>query len=283
MNSFMINSGHFVDWSATPAYKDHLAFRAMLYKEGFVDPEYITDTNYTRQRQLLVTGKTGIYLGSWDSAPEWRELKQNVPGANWVPFEPWTTSQGKHGLFQEPPAHYMICLNKDAKNPKAVMAYVDWLISDGWFTLLYGEEGRHYRSVNGIPQTIDPDLNKIEKDYSNEYAILHQNQPTLDWFPVLAAQDALSQEYAKVRMIANAVQLKNKFDRIPYTPTSDSINRFATETAAQITALETNIITGTIGLDEGIRQIDAYKKSFDWDAVNKEKDDWYQKNKALLQ
>jgi hypothetical protein len=36
-------------------------------------------------------------------------------------------------------------------------------------------------------------------------------------------------------------------------------------------------------VDEGIRQINEYKKSFGWDGVNAEKDAWYQKNKHLLQ
>jgi putative aldouronate transport system substrate-binding protein len=283
MGGFKIVDGHFVDWSATPAYRDYLAFRAMLYREGFIDPEYITDANYARQRQLLVTGKAGIYLGSWDMPNEWRELRQNVPGSDWQPLEPWATSQGKHGLFQEPPAHYTICMNQSVRDPQPVMEFVDWLVTDGWFTLLFGAEGRNYRLMNGYPQVIDPDINRIETVYLVDYAILHQFQPATEYFRAQAAQDALSQDYVPVRMKANEIQLKNKFDRLPYTPTSDTINRFSTETANQITAIETNIITGQISVDEGIRQINEYKRSFGWDAVNAEKDAWYQKNKSILQ
>jgi putative aldouronate transport system substrate-binding protein len=281
MNSFKIVDGHFVDWTSTPAYREYLAFRAMLYREGFVDPEYITDTNFARQRQLLVTGKSGIHLGSWDMPNEWRELKQNVPNSDWQPLEPWTTSQGKHGLFQEPPAQAMICMNQSVKDPKPVMQFADWLISDGWFTLMFGTEGRHYRLVNGYPQVIDAEINKTETIYLVDY-ILHQFQPSKEFFRIQAAQDALSQAYVPVRMKANEIQLKNKFERLPYTPTSDTINRFSMETNSQITAIETNVITGQISVDEGIRQINEYKKSFGWDAVNAEKDAWYQKNKNSL-
>jgi putative aldouronate transport system substrate-binding protein len=282
MNSFKIVDGHFVDWTSTPAYREYLAFRAMLYREGFVDPEYITDTNFARQRQLLVTGKSGIHLGSWDMPNEWRELKQNIPSSDWQPLEPWTTSQGKHGLFQEPPADTMICMNQSVKDPKPVMQFVDWLISDGWFTLLFGAEGRNYRLVNGYPQVIDAEINKTETIYLMNFAILNQFQPSTEYFRVQAAQDALSQAYVPVRMKANEIQLKNKFERLPYTPTSDTINRFSMETSNQIKAIETNVITGQISVDEGIRQINEYKKSFGWDAVNAEKDAWYQKNKNSL-
>jgi putative aldouronate transport system substrate-binding protein len=163
------------------------------------------------------------------------------------------------------------------------MAYIDWMMkTENWWTLMYGLEGQHYRLVNGVPQTIDPEKNRIEIGYSGEYAIFHQNQPQLSWFPIQAAQDALSQAYVPVRQKANEIQLKNKYTRLPYTATSDNIRRFGTEIGPQITALETSIITGRLTVDEGIRQINEYKRSFGWDAVNAEKDAWYQSNKHLL-
>ncbi|MCL2479573.1 MAG: hypothetical protein FWF22_08730, partial [Treponema sp.] len=253
-----------------------------LYREGLIDPEYLTDTNYTRQRELLVTGKSAIHMGSWDQPQEWRDLKTNVPTSDWEPFEPWTTAYGKHGLYQEPPAHYMVCMNANSKNPKDIMAYIDWMMDGNWFTLIYGFEGQHYRLVNGIPQVIDADKNKIEKDYSGEYAIFHQNQPQLSWFPIMAAQDPMSQAYVPIRQKANEIQLKNKYDRIPYTPSTELINNFNDETAAQITAIETSVITGKLSVDDGIRQINDYKNSFGWAAVNAQKDAWYQANKSLL-
>jgi hypothetical protein len=70
---------------------------------------------------------------------------------------------------------------------------------------------------------------------------------------------------------------------IPYSPVSDTITRFGNETGDQIAAIETNIIMGNISVDAGLQQINDYKKSFGWDAVNAEKDAWYQKNKGLFQ
>jgi putative aldouronate transport system substrate-binding protein len=111
MDNFMIVNDHFVDWTTTQGYRENLAFKALLYREGLIDPEYITDNNFAKQREYLVTGKTGVWMGSWDQGAEWREMKTNVPSADWQPLEPWTTSQGKQGLFQEPPAHYMVLMN----------------------------------------------------------------------------------------------------------------------------------------------------------------------------
>ena len=282
MDNFMIVNGRFVDWTTTDGYRESLAFRALLYREGLIDPEYITDTNYIRQRELLVTGRSAIHMGSWNQPAEWRELRQNVPTSNWMPFEPWTTSQGKQGLFQEPPAHYMILMNAQSRNARDIMAYADWMMDDNWWTLAYGHEGVHYRLVNGVPQTIDVDRNNIEMIYSGEYAIFHQNQPQLYWFPLTAAQDPLSQAYVPIMQLANEIQLRNRYTRLPYTATSDNIRRFSTEVGPQITALETSIITGRLSVDEGLRQINDYKRSFGWDAVSAERDEWYQANRHLL-
>jgi putative aldouronate transport system substrate-binding protein len=284
---FGLVNGHFEDWTTTAGYRDQLALRALLYKEGFMDPEYITDTNFTRQRQLLVTGKAGLWFGSWNIEGQWRELMQNVPTAELVPMEPFATTQGKHAVLQEPPAMKVVCMNKDAKDPSAIMKYMDWLISGGWWTLAFGMEGRHYRLVNGIPQVIDQDLNRTETYYlwqtTIDYALVDQYQPTLDWFAVQAADDPLSQAYVPIKVKSNEIALKYKYNRpIPYTPSSELINQFDAGTRAQITAIETNIVTGTISLDAGLRQINDYKKATGWDAVNAEKDAWYQKNKHLF-
>lgn len=277
---FIIEDGHYVDWTATDGYEDYLGFLAMCFKEGFMDPEHITDDQYARQRQLLITGKTGIYMGGWNMENEWRELNQNIPEAEWVPLEPFETQHGKNGLFQEPPANKMICMNKDAKNPKAVMAYLDWMITDGWYPLLYGEEGVHYTLVSGIPQTIDIDKNNEEIRYASEYAIVDQNQFTDDWFPIRAAQDELSQAYVPFKILGNETALKNPYNRqVPFVPTSDTIIKFEQDIKAQVESIETNIITGVVSVKEGVKQIREFKSANGWDEINVEKDQWYQDNK----
>jgi putative aldouronate transport system substrate-binding protein len=281
----IVENGKVVDWTATQGYRDYLAFLALLYKEGYIDPEFITDTQYQRAIQQFVTGKAGIILKNyWPTEAEWREFKTNVPSGEYVHLEPWTTSQGRWGYFMEPPPFYMACMNVASKNGQDIMKYADWLISGAWFTLAYGTEGRHYRLVNGIPQTIDPDLNTVEKLYSAEYGFLRDDASimTPDWLPVMAAQDTLSQEYVRYQIDAINKLLANPFRRdTPYAPTSESINLFTSETNNHVGSIQTSIILGNISVDEGIRQINEYKNSFGWQAIIAERDAWYQKNKSL--
>lgn len=283
-DSLLLEGDKFVDWAATDGYENYLGFLAKVYQEGLVDPEYITDEQFTRQRQLLVTGKTGVYMGSWNMETEWRELKENVPEANWVPLLPVETEQGRNGLFQEPPAFKMIVMNKDAKNPKAVMAYMDWMISEGWYTLAYGVEGENYNLVDGIPQVIDPVKNDAELKYAGEYAIVDQNQITPEWFAIRAAQDEISQAYVPVKEKANEVALELPFRRdIPYMKADEKWSKFTSDTTAQITTYETDIITGAISLEDGVKKIRDYRSENGIDEIVQEKYDWYSENKDLMQ
>jgi putative aldouronate transport system substrate-binding protein len=281
-----IQDGKLIDWTATQGYRDYLAFVSLLYREGYIDPEFVTDKpQYQRAIQQLVTGKVGIFLwGSFIGENEWRQFRTNVPSGEYVALEPWTTTQGRYGYLTEPPSGYMACMNVASNNGQDIMKFADWMISKGWFTLAFGTEGRHYRLVNGIPQTIDPALNNIEKIYTGDYAFLKDDASimTPEWLPVMAAQDALTQEYVKYQIDAITKILANPYERnIPYSLTSESIVRYTNETRDQIESIETNIIMGNISLDDGIRQLNAYKNSFGWQSIIAEQDAWYQKNKAL--
>jgi putative aldouronate transport system substrate-binding protein len=286
-DGFVIQNGHYVDWTSTPGYRDALAFRARIYQEGLIDPEFITDTNYTRQKQFLLTGKIAMRFAGLGFAGEYFDFIKNVPNADYVAIEPLQSSQGKFGFNSEVPILKMVVMNKTARNPKAIMEYLDWLITEGYWTLSWGFEGRHYRLVNGIPQAIDANLNRIEKDYltgNYEFALVDNNKITLDWIPVQAAQDPLSQDWARRYQQGVQISINNLWTyNVPYGPASDSIARFNAGTSAQVEAIETNIMTWQISVDEGIRQINEYKKAAGWDAVIAEKDAWYQKNKHLFQ
>jgi putative aldouronate transport system substrate-binding protein len=286
---FLVQNGRFVDWRSTQGYHDYLEFFAMIYREGFLDPEFITDNQAVRQQQQLVTGKVGIYLYDQILVNSWAELRRNVPESRLVPFEPWTTSQGKWGLPTALPWMKMVVVNRDARNPRAVMAFLDWCLErDTWMTMTYGLEGIHYRLIEGvIPQTIDPNRNAVEVAYlhgNSEFLPLTRVTERPEWFPIMAADDPISQEHARLRtsMIVDIIW-QNPFRReVPFFPSSDAIREFSQDTGAQVTALETDIVTGRVTVAEGIRQIHALLNSAGWTRINSERDAWLQTNWNIL-
>jgi putative aldouronate transport system substrate-binding protein len=286
-SNILIENGRFLDWTESSGYRDYLDFVAMIYREGFVDPEFITDSQGVRQRQLLVTGKTGMYLFSHQPTAEWRELKTNIPSASLVPLEPWTTSQGKFGLYTDPLWMKMVCINKDARNPKAAMAFLDWsLTTEAWMTMTYGLEGVHYQLANGeVPQAIDAAKNQIEISYlhgNTEFLPLTQVVEKPEWYPIMAAKDPLSQEFARMvqKQVAD-ITMKLPFRRlVPYGPTSETIRQYNADVGAQIGAIETDIYTGKVSVDAGLKQINDLKKAAGWDRIKAEIDAWLQTNKT---
>ncbi|HBM80645.1 MAG: extracellular solute-binding protein [Clostridiales bacterium] len=278
----IVDNGKIINPLNTERYKDVLAFRKKMFDEGLIDKEFITDTNFTRERQIWVTGKAGIYFGGWNMGNEWKDLKKNVPNAQMVPLESVSTKYGKFGMWQEPPANRIIGVNKDAKNPKAIVQLMDWLIDKGWFTITFGIEGSNYKMVNNVPQAIDADKNRTELGYSGEYALISQLDPKADWFPIMAASDAMSQEYAKVESLSLETQLKNKFPRTtPYNPTSTDISQLSTEFQPIQADIETKVVTGgsKYTVDWGIEQLRNERKRLGGDKVDAYVQEWYDKNK----
>ncbi|MEG2381352.1 MAG: extracellular solute-binding protein, partial [Oscillospiraceae bacterium] len=84
-NNWYLENGKMVYGALTDRFVDAIRFKQRAYKEGLIDPEFITDTNNQRQQQNFTTGKAGIYLNAWDIKPQYVALKQNDPNAEPVP------------------------------------------------------------------------------------------------------------------------------------------------------------------------------------------------------
>ncbi len=278
--------GQLKDWVGTDEYAQCFDMLKKMYNDGIIDPEYITDTNFERQRELVVTGKAGIWLSGYNMESEWRELKKNVPEAVFIPLEPVAGPEGKGGLYQEPPANKIICMNRNAKDPEACLEFIDWMLKEGWKGPTYGTEGVHYKMVDGIPQKIDVEKNKRELNYATEYAIV--SGEVIDdigkYIAITSAQDELSQEYAKLRTLGLDTAMKNKFRRdIPYLPASELSSKYNSDFFSIQNSIEAKMISDpSYSVAEGITEIESEKKGLGFDDVMKERQEWYEKNKDLF-
>lgn len=226
--SWYLEDGKMQYGATLDRFADVISLEKQLYELGLVDREYLTDNNNQRSSQLWTTGKAGIYLGQWGRGSNdimIKDLLSNVPDAKPEPMEMVASPYGKYGAYQEAPPNIFITFNKDIKNPKAAIEYLDWLIDEGWFTLVYGEEGVHYKLVDGVPKRLDDDKFNKEVLYAGEYAVLRDQVTRAEDLRVMAADDELSQRIAKLNGESLELSLKNKFRRdIPYQPSFDEIN-----------------------------------------------------------
>ncbi len=209
-------------------FADVIALEKQVYDLGLVDREYFTDNNNQRAAQLWTTGKAGIYLGQWGNGANdimIQDMLANVPNAKPEPLEMVASKYGKYGAYQESSPNILVAFNKEMKNPKAAIEYLDWLIDKGWYTLAYGEEGVHYKLVDGVPKRLDEDKFNKEVLYAGEYAVVRDQVVKAEDLMVMAADDELSQRIAALKVESLKLTLKNEFRRdIPYQPSFDEIN-----------------------------------------------------------
>ncbi|MDR2101271.1 MAG: extracellular solute-binding protein, partial [Treponema sp.] len=283
---FGVENGHFVDWASTQGYRDYLAFMALLYREELMDREFFTATNNSRSTQQMVTGKSAIHAGYFNGLNEtYHELRTNVPSARWNTMDPPRLPNGqKHSInWDLPPTLYTSTMSTTAKNPQAVVQYIDWMLDTGWFTLTYGLEGIHYKLVDGLPQAIDADLNGVQLSYVQDYNCVTRRQDDPDNFLKTFPKDPISQEYAQLEADFYRRRLSTDKNRV-FIPNNDPISdferEFRTTINESIVSLETNIMMNIIPVDEGIRQINQIKKNAGYDRTVAERDAWYQQNKA---
>lgn len=276
-----MTQGKLVDRTA-----DAIAFERKLYANGYIDKEYLTDKNMQRSIQDWSSGKTGVFFATWSNSIEnnMKDLLKNVPNANPVPLEPFATKYGKNGLYQETSPHMYVVFNKDMKNPKAAMEYLDWMLEKGWYNLSFGFENVHYKLVNGVPQVLDQEKFKKEVAYAYEYPIVHNNSSFFkpENLLVTAASDDLSQRWAKLQVESLKVALKNTFKRdIPYGPSIAEINNVYTAVKPKLDEIRTRaIVKGDISPQEALEMIRKEYKSAGGDKADQLAQEWYEKNKA---
>lgn len=278
-NGRMTNS-RFVDRVA-----DELAFERKLYSNGYIDSEYLTDTDMQRSMADWTAGRTGVLIGNYGPAiaRNMKELMRNVPEADPVPLEPFATKYGKTGMYQETPALIYVAFNKKMNNPKAAIRYLDWMLDQGWFTLLNGFENEHFKWVDGTPQTINGEQFEREVAYAGEYALVRNNSAAFkpDSLIAGAAPDPISERWAKLLSSSLEVALRNKFRRdIPYSPNLAEINDVLGSIGPKLFELRTRaIITGDITPGQALDQMRREWRSSGGERADKLAQEWYERNK----
>lgn len=263
-----------------------ISFERKLYENGYIDKEYLTDKNSQKMMTDWAQGKSGILIGTVGSGIDsyMKDLMKNVPDANPVPLAAFSTKYGKFGVYQETDANIFVAFNKDMKNPKAAIQYLDWLLEKGWYALKNGVENTHYKLVSGVPQVIDADKFKKEVAYASEYAIVKDDAKTFkpEDLIIKAAQDPLSQRWAKLNVQAITTALSVPFRRdMPYVPSLPEINNVFASVGPKLDEIRTRaIIKGDITPEQALDMMRKEYKSAGGDKADQGAQEWYEKNKT---
>lgn len=163
---WVVNNGELtLDWERRTEF---FTFMKRLYDEGIIDRDFANDKNGAKAKQDFINGKIGIYpfldgnsMSILQSMVD--PLKKNVATAD-VTFMAYP--QSKAGAFVptlQNPVQMTAVVSATAKNPDAVIKYVDFLVKESTMqTLTFGIEGTHYKMNGGVPEIIDAAKHKKE-------------------------------------------------------------------------------------------------------------------------
>ena len=292
ISQMYFNSGWYVENGKleldlfTERYAAMLAFHKKAYDSGWLDPEYITDRDRSRQNQLWVTGKAGIAFGGL-TPPDLPQLLKNDPKAEIIVLRPFKTKFGRNGLLEEPLAFRFVGMNEKTKFPEQSMKLLDWMIDTGWYDLFYGTLGKDHELVNGkIPRRIiDEDKWKKFNNYAIDLMLVDNRYMEPSWIPIMAASDPVSQQVAKLRQQALEVQMMDKYRKdLPYDPTADELTQFGAEFGPiQSEITDKTIIGGpSATVDAAVVRLRSEWKRLGGDKVMQIYNDWFAKNKSAL-
>ncbi|NBD24684.1 type 2 periplasmic-binding domain-containing protein [Paenibacillus glycinis] len=159
-------------------FKAVAEFKKRLFDEGIVDKDYLNDKNGVKAKQDFINGKIGIYPIQLDwysfTINELASLKKNVPDAVVTPIPYPASPAGQFNPAYTNPVQATAVVNAHAKDPEAVMHYVDFLVKPETVKMLkYGVENEHWKlGPNGCPQVIDTDKTKTEVSYDVDLQML---------------------------------------------------------------------------------------------------------------
>ena len=271
------------DWDNAREYLD---FRKKLYDDGIVDRDFLNDKNGSKATQDLVTGKLGIYpaLTNWYTlaTKEYATLKKNVPTAELIAIPYPKSPAGEFNPTMNNPVQMTAVVNAKAKDPVAVMKFVDFMCEDSTNKYLtYGDEGVHWKKgADGFPEIIDQEKYKNEVTSNNDYRMLFS--PTKeDWNNPLGQNFDLSiplqkesfEKYKEARKIY--MDIKKPYSELTHSEHMPQMPREITETAGapSVDFSQKAIVSGnSYSVDQAIKDMKA-----DWDKNNgKKKEEWMQ-------
>lgn len=160
--------------------KKEAEFKRALYEAGVVDKDFLSDKDGSKSKQDFLNGKIGIYAFMTNdymgfASRELDTLMKNVPEAKLKVMPLPKTSAGQFTTVWNNPVQMTAVVNARAKNPEAIMKYVDFLVKpETGRTFRYGIEGEHYKvEADGKPVILDQEKYKNEVSWASDFSMVY--------------------------------------------------------------------------------------------------------------
>lgn len=259
-------------------------FIRKMYDNNLIDKDFLTDTG-EKSKQDFINGKLGFYGANGGEAYSiFTALKANVPDAKVMAIPLPASEFGQFGPVISNPAQGTAAINANAKDPVAVMKFVDFLVRESsMMTLYYGNEGEHYElDENGCPKPIDADKNAQELNWTGDLRMLVSSGlfgECSSFKNTLDLSNPIDQEYLEIIEQSDAAYLNPETplaelthgEHMPTLP--EDLQLIVTNTKDQMTAYSQQGQLGGNGYT--VEQAAADTKEY-WEKAGGAKvDEWY--------
>lgn len=120
-------SGEITYGSLDTRTKDMLGILQRWYAEGLINPEFMT-TDIATNQALFASGASGTILGSWWWASGFTDILK-LEGAKVSVLACPVDAQGKWNILLPATIQGILCVNKNCKNPEAVMEILNYVVN----------------------------------------------------------------------------------------------------------------------------------------------------------
>ena len=167
---YYVEDGVVKNGIAEEEHFEYLQAMAKWYKEGLIDPDYLTHTSANDGRTLMASGKAfALYDassgGSSNTIPALLESGAISDESDIVTTVPVAKEKGVPAKFAKMNGLYdasgsSAAITTDCKNVDAAVWLLDWMYSEeGHMINCWGIEGESYEIVDGVPQYMDIIMN----------------------------------------------------------------------------------------------------------------------------
>lgn len=213
-----------------PGYKEGVKFVNKLFSEGLIDPEFALDQDDRDFNANFVNGQIGFFMS--DTTKPYGEmydnLKTNVPTAKIAPVECFKNAAGEYAKPNYPGYGLFIMVPKTSSEAAAAAAvkYLDWQSSAAGAQLMsWGEEGKNYTLVDGIPavSTEQKAVNDVERFNSGDLRIMWNGAWTKSPDDLWKQIEAGDPKYGKEVAIAQQMGLNGGFRDYQANPAFETV------------------------------------------------------------
>ena len=175
--AWIVENGELVSSYVSEADLEIQKFSEEIFNNGWCDKEFASKDE-SDVYSSFATGKLGFLACgiTYLTSNVWPTLMANEPDAK-VAAVP---SCGPYGYYQERECNLLSCIPAACTHPEAALQYLDWMYTEGWKMVKFGEEGVDFYYDGDIIIRMTDDATYAAKfNYTQDYVILTPYKDTV--------------------------------------------------------------------------------------------------------